>query len=300
MKKPKIIVIVGPTGSGKTSLSLLLAREFGGEVITADSRQVYRGLDIGTEKITRAEMDGIPHHLIDIVDITTIYTAADFKRDAEKAITEIVARGKVPIIAGGTFFYIDTLIGKMGSAPVPPNPILRALLETKSTEELFAELTNKDPRRAEEIDPHNRRRLIRALEIIESIDSVPATVQQTECPYNILTIGIETNSVELRKKLRTRAEQALTKGLIEETKQLLTSGVSKERLLEIGHEYKLVLSLIDSTITHEELIQKCEEKNWQYAKRQRMWLKRDHTIEWFSRENTSAITTRVQEFLQNK
>ena len=132
-KKPKLIVIVGPTGSGKTSLSLLLAKQFEGEVISADSRQVYKKLDVGTEKITEAEMSGIPHHLIDVCDINTIYTAFDFKRDAEKAISLIIQNGHVPIIAGGTFFYIDTLLGTMNSAPVPPNRVLREELEKKLT-----------------------------------------------------------------------------------------------------------------------------------------------------------------------
>ncbi|MFM2381784.1 MAG: tRNA delta(2)-isopentenylpyrophosphate transferase, tRNA dimethylallyltransferase [Candidatus Parcubacteria bacterium] len=297
MKKPKIIVIVGPTGSGKTALSLLLAKQFDGEVINADSRQVYKGLDIGTEKITQDEMDGVPHHLLDVVSITKTYTAADFKRDAENAIKNILSRGKVPIIAGGTFFYIDTLLGKMSNAQVAPNPELRAVLEQKSTEELFLELKEKDPRRAEAIDKDNKRRLVRALEIIEAIDHVPVFEVQTESSYEALILGLEVDPVLLRTKLRTRAEAALTKGLVEETKKLLGSGVSKERLLEIGHEYKLVLTYLDGTITDAELIQKCEEKNWQYAKRQRMWLKRDKTIEWFHPEDTSAIVSKVTEFL---
>jgi tRNA dimethylallyltransferase len=297
--KPKIIVIVGPTGSGKTSLSLLLAQQFSGEVINADSRQVYKGLDIGTEKITQDEMDIVPHHLIDIVDVKDVYTAADFKKDAEKAIAEITARGNLPIIAGGTFFYIDTLLGKMGAAPVPPNPELRAVLETRSTEELFAELTKKDVRRAESIDPHNRRRLIRALEIIDTLASVPIATIPIDCPYDALIIGLDVDPVELRRKLRARAEQALSKGLIEETKNLLAQGVSKDRLLEIGHEYRLVLAYLDGEITNDELIQKCEEKNWQYAKRQKMWLKRDNTIEWFLPEDTTAILSRVTKFLNS-
>jgi tRNA dimethylallyltransferase len=295
--KPKIIVIVGPTGSGKTSLSLLLAKQFDGEVINADSRQVYRGLNIGTEKITHEEMNGVPHHLIDIVDVKDVYTAANFKKDAEKVIAEITARGNLPILAGGTFFYIDTLLGKMGAAPVPPNPELRAELETKTTKELFTELTKKDARRAESIDPHNRRRLIRALEIIDTLASVPIATIPIDCPYDALIIGLDVDPVELRRKLRARAEQALSKGLIEETKNLLAQGVSKDRLLEIGHEYRLVLAYLDGEITNDELIQKCEEKNWQYAKRQKMWLRRDETIRWFKRDDENTMCDAVREFL---
>lgn len=297
--KPKIILIVGPTGSGKTSLSLLLAKKFYGEVINADSRQVYTGLDIGTEKITTEEMEGVPHHLLDIVPISKTYTASDFKKDAETAIAEITNRGKLPIIAGGTFFYIDTLLGKITTAPVPPNSELRALLEQKSVIELFDELSVKDPRRAETIDRHNKRRLVRALEIIASLEFVPLAEMQVECVYDALVLGLEVDPKELRTKLRIRAEQALSKGLVEETKKLLAGGVSKERLLEIGHEYKLVLAYLEGSLTGAELIQKCEEKNWQYAKRQRMWLKRDKTLEWFSPEDTESILTRVAGFLNS-
>ena len=298
-KKPKVIVIVGPTGSGKTSLALEVAQQFQGEIISADSRQIYRRLDIGTEKISREEMQNVPHHLIDICDVGTVYTASDFKKDAEEAISEILRNGNVPIIAGGTFFYIDTLLGKMSPAPVEPNQALREKLESKTTEELFGELQKKDPRRAESIDQQNKRRLVRALEIVDVLKKVPMPMQTTDSLYDVLIIGLEVDKVELRKKLRSRAEQALHKGLVEETKNLLASGVTKERLSEIGHEYRIVMEYIDGALTQQELIQKFEEKNWQYAKRQLMWLKRDETIRWFKREDTDAIISSIRTFLSH-
>ena len=313
--KPKIIIIIGPTASGKTGLSLLLAQEFKGEVINADSRQVYKKLDVGTEKITEEEMKSIPHHLLSIVDINTVYTAMDFKRDAETAITEITERGNVPIIAGGTFFYIDTLLGKMGTSPVEPNWELRAELEKSSAEELFVLLQKKDPRRASTIEKDNKRRLIRALEIAEELSLVPEQIGETECPYNVLTIGITIDTEVLKERLRTRAQSALTKGLIEETQMLLTQGVSIERLSEIGLQYKVAMEYLDSSITqtsprvrdgipyspmsNAELIQKLGEKNWQYAKRQLLWLKRNEDIVWFKREDTDAISAVVSEFLKS-
>ncbi len=298
-KKQKLIVIVGPTGSGKTSLSLLLAKQFNGEVISADSRQVYKKLDVGTEKITPEEMLGIPHHLIDVCDIDTIYTAFDFKRDTENAISLITKNGHTPIIAGGTFFYIDTLLGTMSSAPVPPNRALREELEKKTTEELFAQLQKQDPTRASNIDSQNRRRLIRALEIVAEITTVPQTMTEANCPYDVLKIGISVDKEVLRARLRARAQGALERGLIEETQSLLSSGITKERLGEIGHEYRIVMEYLNGDFEKNSMLQKFEEKNWQYAKRQLMWLKRDQTIQWFAREEENAITEAVDTFLKN-
>jgi len=297
-KKAKIIVIVGQTGSGKTGLSLLLAERFQGEVINADSRQVYKGLDIGTEKITQEEMLGIPHHLLDVAHIDTVYTAQQFKIDADTIIADITSRGSLPIIAGGTFFYIDTLLRKIGAPDIAPDFALRAELESRDTESLFTELTQKDPRRASEVDPHNKRRIMRALEILHVLPSVPPK-EVLENPYETLVIGLAVDKKVLREQLRARAQRALDRGLIEETKLLLSNGVSRERLSEIGLEYRLVLEFQDGIINKEELIQKLEEKNWQYAKRQLVWLKRDSTILWFERDNTKAIFETVTQFLAN-
>ena len=178
-EKPKILVVVGPTASGKTGLAIELAKRFNGEVISADSRQVYRGLDIGTAKTTKEEMDGVPHHLIDVADPKEVYNASDFKQGAEAAIADIVARGKLPIVAGGTFFYVDILLGRVALPDVPPNEQLRKKLEEKSAAELYQELQAKDPRRAAEIDPQNKRRVIRALEIARELDYVQLATKLT-------------------------------------------------------------------------------------------------------------------------
>ncbi len=168
-EKPKILVIVGATASGKTALSIDLAKQYTGEIISADSRQIYKTLNIGTGKVTTKEMDGIPHHLIDVVYPTETYNADDFKKDAKKAIVDIISRGHLPIIAGGTFFYVDTLLGRITTPNVPPNPQLRRTLEAMSAEELYNELRERDQRRALEMDPQNKRRLVRALEIISAL-----------------------------------------------------------------------------------------------------------------------------------
>ncbi len=297
-QKPKLVVIVGPTGSGKTGLAIKLAKRFRGEVISADSRQVYRGLDIGTEKVTREEMSEVPHHLIDIADVETVYNATDFSRDAAETITSITKRGHVPIIAGGTFFYIDVLLGRISTPAVPPDPELRTHLESLSTDELSEQLLTKDPSRASTIDTKNRRRLVRALEIINSLGSVPEQLP-AEPPYNVLTIGLEIDRVEHKIRLRERAVRALERGLIAETETLLAKGVTKERLNEIGLEYRLVTQLLDGLLTTVELVDKLAEKNWQYAKRQLVWLKRDAGISWHRHSEFAAIESEVADFLKS-
>ena len=293
--KPKIVVIVGPTASGKTSLSIKLAKEFNGEIISADSRQIYKGLDIGTGKVTEEEMSGVPHHLLDIINPSDTYTADAFKKAGTQAIEEIRSRNHLPIIAGGTFFYVDTLLGRITTPEIPPNPALRAKLETYTTDELYSELRERDPRRASEMDPQNGRRLIRALEIVSALGAVPVT--PTDEPYEVLTIGIITEKEALRARFKQRAEEWLEQGFMGEIQNLLDSDLPRKRLQEIGFEYMLGIELCEKEITIEEFLQKFIEKNWQYAKKQIMWLKRDKTIQWFEKGDAETISSTVQKFL---
>ena len=296
MNKPTVIVVVGPTASGKTSLSVVLAQQFNGEVISAASRQVYKGLDIGTAKATEAEMAGVPHHLIDVVDIDMTYSVTNFKVDANVAVTRILNRDKLPIIAGGTFFYVDALLGKSPISEVPPNEELRTELEKKDKQDLYKALEKLDPRRAAEIDPDNKRRLIRALEIVAAIGAVPKKAPGAS-PYDVLTIGIKTDKEELRERFKKRAQEWLENGFKAEVEKLLVDGVTRERLQEIGFDYMLMLEFIDGQLTESEFTQKFVEKNWQYAKRQLMWLKRDKTIMWFSLKETKSIFEMAKVFL---
>lgn len=296
-QKPKAIAIVGPTASGKTALSIALAKEFNGEIISADSRQVYRGLDIGSAKVTQNEMDGVPHHLIDIVAPTTVYTGADFKNDGEQTLNDIKERGHLPIVAGGTFFYLELLKGTMQSAPVPPNHTLRAMLEEKSNEELFSELQTKDPRRAETIDPDNPRRLIRALEVIDAIGVVPE-VQTLELPYNWLTIGIDVPTEILNERIHQRIIDRLKIGMIEEVESLHKNGLSWERLEAIGLEYRYLAYYLQNKLSKEDMVEQLTNKSRQFAKRQRVWLKRDQTIHWLPfPADTNDATALVKGFL---
>jgi tRNA dimethylallyltransferase len=299
MQKPKVIVIVGPTSSGKTALSIDLANRFDGEVISADSRQVYRGMDLGTGKVTPTEMAGITHHLLDIADPQTdTYTGADFVHDAHTAITEITHRGHLPIIAGGTFFYLDLLRGLRTSAPVAPNETLRAELETKSTEELSATLTKLDPRRASKIDHDNRRRLIRAIEIIESLGHVPETTV-SEPPYDMLVLGIDVPIDTLNARIHTRVLDRIDQGMIEEIASLHSHGVSWERMVSFGLEYRSIARYLQGHITKDVMIEELAAKIRQFAKRQRLWLKHDESIIWLPFPvDTDQASERVEQFLR--
>ncbi len=294
--KPKVVAIVGPTASGKTSLSIKIAQRFNGEVISADSRQVYRGMDLGTGKVTTAEMAGVPHHLLDIADPMQVYTGAEFARDAAAALLDIQKRGCLPIIAGGTFFYLDLLRGKMQSAPVEPDEHFREGLNDLSNATLLERLYEKDPARAATIDQDNRRRLIRALEIIEALGSVPPT-EVKESPYEWLIIGIDIEKTKLHQNIHTRLLERFEAGMIEEVQRLHASGVTYERMDSLGLEYRYIAMYLRGDITKDEMVEILETKIRQFAKRQLTWLKRDGGIEWYAPENREAIFRRVDEFL---
>lgn len=299
MTKPKVISIVGPTASGKSALAIDLALIFNGEVISADSRQVYRELDLGSGKVTTEEMRGVPHQLLDIANLDYIYTGADFVKDANLAISYILKREKLPIIAGGTFFYIELLKGECQSAPVEPNPTLRAELEQLSDEQLFAKLNNLDPERAQNIDSKNRRRLIRALEIIDSLGKVP-TISKKEPGFDFLTIGIKIDKDLLKQRIEQRLSDRLEKGMIEEVENLLKNGISPVRLHDLGLEYRYITEYLEGKITYEEMKAKIIVKSLQFAKRQYTWLKRDKSIVWFDFPVTvNKIEGNIKSFLEN-
>lgn len=278
MINSKVIVVVGPTSSGKTSLSIFLAKKFNGEIVSADSRQVYKGLDIGTGKVTKDEMQDVPHHILDVMDPADTYTVANFVKDAEIAIASILKNKHLPIITGGTFLYIDVLLGRISAPEVPPNKALRKKFETKDTKTLFNMLSDVDQNRALTIDKNNPRRLIRALEIIEELGYVPKTKSQEK--YNSLILGIQIQKEKLKENIHIRLEKRLNDGMINEVIQLLKNGLAHERLEELGIEYKYVSQYLQGNIDMDTMKKEIETKSWQYAKRQITWLKRDREIKW--------------------
>jgi len=297
MSKTPILVIVGPTASGKTSLSIALAKRFRGEVISADSRQVYRGLDIGSGKVTPEEMAGVPHHLLDVADPMTTYTAHDFVHDATTAIHEITDRGNLPIIAGGTFFYVDTLLGKQTIPPVQPDEHLRASLDTQSTETLIKRLQELDPKRAATVDVANRRRLVRAIEIATNLGTVPPPTPIQDTHYRALTLGIAIEKEALHHNIHIRLLERLEAGMVAEVETLLARGVTHERLEAFGLEYRYISRYLNGVLPYETMVTELETKSRQFAKRQMTWLKRDQSIIWVDKTNTQHIERVVEDFL---
>lgn len=298
MKKPKVLVIVGPTASGKTGLGIALAKRFHGEVISADSRQVYRGLDLGSGKVTKEEMDEVPHHMLDVVDPKTVYTVNEYVHDARSILADIHQRGLTPLVVGGSLFYVDALLGRVSLPKVPPNDTLRRELDSMSTEELLVYLKKHDPRRANEIDKNNRRRLIRAIEISAELGSVP--LPYSEPLYDALILGIEIEKEKLKENIHTRLITRIEKGMVEEVENLHKNGLSYDRLESLGLEYRYVAQHLRGELPYCELITRLETKIYQFAKRQMTWLKRDAEIVWVKKDELASIEKRVKEFLDSE
>lgn len=275
-----LIVILGPTASGKSALAVEVARRVRGEVVSADSRQVYRGLNIGSGKITKREMKGVPHHLLDVVNPKRQFSVAQYKKRADKVIEDIVKRGKVPILCGGTGFYIDAVAENIILPEVLPNQALRKKLAGKSASELYIMLKKLDPARAKTIEKENPRRLIRAIEIAKALDKVPKVKSSTK-KYKVIYFGLNPDEKTLRKNIHARLISRMKKGMIAEVKKLHEAGLSWKRLEELGLEYKYLALYLQNKITKEEMLLEIEAKSWQFAKRQIRWFKRNKKIRWF-------------------
>lgn len=278
-----IIVILGQTATGKSDLAVKIAKKLKGEVISADSRQVYKYLDIGTGKISKKEMKGVPHHLIDVVEPKKVFSVSDYKKMAKSKIEEILSKNKIPIICGGTGFYIDTLVNDSNLPEVKPNKKLRKELERKNLNELFEILKNIDKERANTIDPKNKVRLIRAIEIASFLGKVPKVKINKNKDYNFIKIGVKIPKGELEQKITKRVQKMFKDGLLEEIENLKKMKISEKRLREFGFEYfnPTTESVISNTL--------------KYAKRQDTWFKRDKEIKWFDPKDYKKIEGFIKE-----
>jgi tRNA dimethylallyltransferase len=298
--KTKVIVIVGPTASGKSGLAVRLAQKYDGEVISADSRQVYKGLDIGTGKVTKKEMQGVPHHLLDVASPKKKFSAGDFVRHARNAIAGIEKRGRLPIIAGGTGFYIDALLGRIDIPSIAPNPAFRKKLAGKTAPQLFAMLKKKDPKRAQAMDTPSERnnpvRLIRALEIA----TAPArrnVLRLNLSTFDALWIGVSPSAAVLEKKIRTRLLARIKAGMVAEAKRLKKSGVSYKRMRELGLEYRSLADLLEKKITTEQFVATLFSEIRRYARKQTGYWNRNGDIIWFDPKDTKKIESLVRTWL---
>lgn len=274
----KLIVITGPTGAGKTKLSIKLASEFNGEIISADSRQIYKGMNIGTDKIV--DNKEITHHLIDIIDPDENFTAFDFKKKSRQIITEIQKKGKIPFLCGGTYFYILAAIDGLILPKVAPDWSFRKKMAGYSNDFLFKKLKEKDPDRAKVIDQHNKRRLIRALEIIKQTGKSIPTLKKDPLPYPVLFLGVKTQRAQLYQKINQRVEKMVEKGLYKEAKKILSK---YQRIPSQTIGYKEWYDFFQGRKSKAEVIEKIKTHTKQYAKRQNSWLKQDKRIIWIKK-----------------
>lgn len=274
--KPKVIAIVGPTASGKTKMSIDLAKEINGEVISADSRYVYKGFDIASAKPTIEERDGVPHHLIDIVEPEFDYSVADFHDDAKKAIYDILSRGKTPIVAGGTGLYFRVLLENYDLPRVEANPELRAKLDTRTKEDLLEELCKIDNKSYEKLKDANKRRIVRALEVSIILDKPFSEVSKEKEPE--FDVEWKMPYIESREilydRINRRVDLMVEQGVIDETKYLLKKhGRIKNFVCTIG--YQEILTYLDGESTLEEALDKLKQHTRNYAKRQLTWFRRN-------------------------
>lgn len=276
----KLLVIAGPTASGKSALAVALAKKLGGEVVSADSRQIYRGLAIGSNYPTTTELKMVPHHLINFADPKKMFTAAEYQKKARKKIGDIWRRRKLPILVGGTGFYIQSIVDGIVMPEVPPNKALRKELEMRSTGELADILYRKDKKRWETVDRRNRRRLIRAIEIAAILGKVPA-LKLNPIQAKVLIVGIDPDKKTFEVSVKKRAKAMIRRGFIDETEELLKNGVAKERVRELGFEYQDALRYLEGKIkSKQELVDAITRMTLKYAKRQMTWFRRDKRIVW--------------------
>ncbi|MDR3571540.1 MAG: tRNA (adenosine(37)-N6)-dimethylallyltransferase MiaA [Candidatus Pacebacteria bacterium] len=299
MKRQKILVIVGPTASGKTALGIELAKKFAGEIISADSRQVYRGLDIGTGKVTKREMRGVPHYLLDIASPKRTVTAHEFATKARRAIRTIAASGSLPIIVGGTGFYIDTLLGRISLPDVPPNPAFRKRLQKKTAAHLYALLKKKDPRRAKSMDTpserNNKVRLIRALEI--AVAGKPRA-ELPKAEFDVLWIGISPKESALEERIMRRLKARMKIGMLAEATRLHKQGLSFKRMEELGLEYRALARLQQKKIDRKQFDEELFREIRRYAKRQIVYWKRNTEVHWYDPRQKTKIASKVASWLK--
>lgn len=300
----KLVVLIGPTAVGKTKMSIELAKRLNAEIISGDSMQVYKGMNIGTAKITREEMEGIPHHLIDMKDPDESFSVAEFQQLARALIREITRRGKLPMIVGGTGLYIQSVIYDYRFSDAPSDETYRQHLyriaEEKGEMTLYEILKDIDPESAERIHPRNVRRVIRALEIYHCTGKTMTEWQQTQTPellYDVAIIGLTMEREQLYRRINERVDQMMAAGLLEEVKSLYNRGIRDcQSIQAIG--YKEIYAYLDGQLSFEEAIEQLKQNSRRYAKRQLTWFRNKMPVRWFDVTDPAKFTEKRDEILQ--
>ena len=297
-----LVIITGPTGIGKTELSLELAKKYKGEIISSDSMQIYKKLNIGTAKID-LDKTSIPHHMIDIIEPSDNFTVADFKSSAKKIITDINNRGGLPFLVGGTGLYINSLVYNLDFTETEPDyeyrDELREILEEEGSEFLYEKLQDQDKNMAEKIHKNNSQRIIRALEILKNGNKKGDNFREENNDYNLIYIGLNMDRAKLYQKINQRVDKMIDLGLIDEVKNLLDEGLDKnsQSLKAIG--YKEVISYLDGNIDFDEMVNLIKKNSRHYAKRQLTWFRRDKRIKWLDRESETILSD-LENYIDSK
>ena len=285
----KILVVTGPTATGKTALSVELAKKLGGEIVSADSMQIYRGMDIGTAKVTKAEMQNIPHHMIDIADPSEDYSVSRYVEEADAAVRGILSRGRLPIVAGGTNLYIDSLIAGLDFAEKAEDAALRESLNKQyddmGGEAMLEHLRGFDPERAAKLHPADKRRIVRAVEIYiltgETITRHDEETKKRPKRYDAVKIALTfADRAVLYDRINARVDKMVSDGLFDEVKGLLDSGLSPESTAMQAIGYKEPAAYFRGEMSRDEAIELIKLSSRRYAKRQLTWLRRDDSIHW--------------------
>lgn len=292
-KKDKFIILLGPTAVGKTDLSIELAKEFDGEVVSCDSMQIYKGMDIGTAKITKEEMDGIPHHIIDIIEPDKEFTVSDYSNLAKEKIREINSRGKIPIFVGGTGLYINSLVYDLDFTEVRPNYDIRdkyeTLVEEKGNDYVHNILSEIDPESAKKLHPNDSRRVIRAIEIYESTGEKMSernkNFRKPNKDYDIYMLGLKMDRQKLYKRINKRVDIMIDNGLLEEVNSLLRDGFNRDMVSMQAIGYKEIIDYIEGNTSLEEAITILKRNSRRYAKRQLTWFRKEERVNWIDVEN---------------
>ena len=298
---PKLIVLLGPTASGKSGLGITLAQRFHGEIISADSRQVYRGLDIGTAKVTPAEQAIVPHHMLDVADPREAYTVAQYQRDAITVINDILKRGNQPFLVGGSPHYIQVVVDHLDIPRIEPQPELRAQLDKRPLSELLEQLEALDPQSTAAIDRNNPRRVIRALEVC-LISGKPFSQQRkmAEPLYQSLLLGLEWPREVLYHRIDARVDERMQQGMVQEVQRLLDKGISDERLEALGLEYRYITRLLKGAFENEdEMVQRLKYAIHDFTRRQLTWFRKDKRIVWVNGGDREQAEEVVRDFLSH-
>ena len=300
-QKGKLLVIIGPTAVGKTKLSIELAKRFNGEIISGDSMQVYKGMDIGTAKIKKQEMEGVPHYLLDIKEPDEPFSAAEFQKRANTCIEDIQDRGKLPIIVGGTGLYIQSVIYDYHFSEAPSDPLYREKLEKQVKEEgiepVFDQLRSVDPESAKRIHPNNVRRVIRALEIFPCTGTTVSEQlhqQPTEMKYDTCIIGLTMDRDQLYQRIDQRVDGMVEEGLFDEVQSFYDRGLRDcQSIQAIG--YKEIYDYFEDRASIDEAIDSLKQNSRRYAKRQLTWFRNKMDVIWFNMTDIQGFTKKINE-----